>query len=332
MEAPDMSLVTHENAASRAGWTVTPLGRILRPVKMRPERPLPPLTEIRDKKRVDGEKKVKKRVKDPDCRARRRTIDMTRWGSVNLKGVFLDADIVAAAGDGMGNVSANLELGANDSSESGTEAGSSVVDVLEDHASMDEPHPASGLSQSTRRSSPLQASIRMSQHQAAIGITQASSLAEEKSHSLDLLSSLFGGKTDAEWIGREILGSDVDEEEIEQTRVFENVTGGDDEDGEEFEVVPMEDNGDGVMEVQFEGGVETTDVQDVESHLETGVNLKLLPATSATVQQPRKSTQLKDIFAPREEEGAQYFFLPEKHLANTYWTFSWIFSPRTSRP
>jgi hypothetical protein len=46
---------------------------------------------------------------------------MTRWGSVNLKGVFLDADIVAAAGDGVVNVSADLELG-NDSSESGTEA------------------------------------------------------------------------------------------------------------------------------------------------------------------------------------------------------------------
>jgi hypothetical protein len=55
---------------------------------------------------------------------------MTRWGSVNLKGVFLDADIVAAAGDGVVNVSADLELG-NDSSESGTEARSSEVDVLE---------------------------------------------------------------------------------------------------------------------------------------------------------------------------------------------------------
>jgi hypothetical protein len=295
-----MSLVTHENAASKAGWTVTPLGRILRPVKIRPERPLPRPTEIRAKKRVDGEKKVKKRVKDPDRRARRRTIDMTRWGSVHLKGVFLDADIVAAAGDGVSNVSADLELDANASSESGTEAGSREVGVPEGRVPTDELRLASELPQSKSSSSPPPVFTRIPQRQAATGTTQAS-LAEEKSHSLALLASFFGGKTDAEWIGRETPGSDVDDEETERARVFEKVAGGEDEDGEEFEVVPMVDDTDAARNVRFEEGI---DVQGMESHPETVVKLR---ATSANDKLPRKSTQLKDLFAPREEEGRKHF-------------------------
>ena len=40
--AEDMSLVDPSNASSRSGWKVTTLGRIVRPIKMRPEKPLPP--------------------------------------------------------------------------------------------------------------------------------------------------------------------------------------------------------------------------------------------------------------------------------------------------
>jgi hypothetical protein len=62
-----MSLVTPENIAQRAGWTVTPLGWILRPVKMRPGRSLLPATQVRVKKPSEGEvKKKNKRVKDPE--------------------------------------------------------------------------------------------------------------------------------------------------------------------------------------------------------------------------------------------------------------------------
>ena len=38
------------------------------------------------------EKKRKKRIKPPVTRARRRTIDPTMWGSVHLKGMFLEVD------------------------------------------------------------------------------------------------------------------------------------------------------------------------------------------------------------------------------------------------
>ncbi|KAJ7226133.1 hypothetical protein GGX14DRAFT_349652 [Mycena pura] len=96
--AEDMTLVTPENAAGRPGWKVTEMGRVVRPIRMRPERPLPPplagATAVSKRSTVasDSKKRARKAKKrrDPDSRARRRTIDVTRWGSVHLKGVFLE--------------------------------------------------------------------------------------------------------------------------------------------------------------------------------------------------------------------------------------------------
>ncbi|KAF9485516.1 hypothetical protein BDN70DRAFT_927457 [Pholiota conissans] len=104
VEADDMSLITTENVTERPGWKVSALGRITKPVKMRPAHPLPEITEDAKKKPgavkfsdakksgVEGEKKKKKRTKDPDTRARRKVIDMTTYGSTHLKGMFLDLD------------------------------------------------------------------------------------------------------------------------------------------------------------------------------------------------------------------------------------------------
>ncbi len=100
VHAEDMSLVTAENVNERPGWKVTPMGRIIRPVRIRPEHPLGEPLEVKKVKRKlkdDGKgddkgeekKKRKKREKQPDTRARRKTIDPTRWGSVHLKGMFL---------------------------------------------------------------------------------------------------------------------------------------------------------------------------------------------------------------------------------------------------
>ncbi|OBZ74192.1 putative endoplasmic reticulum metallopeptidase 1 [Grifola frondosa] len=100
--AADMSLVTPENAASRPGWHVTSLGRLIRPVRMRPTHPLPEplLSAAREKGHKGAEKKDKgltkrKRVKEPPARARRRTIDPMKWGSQHLKGVFLETGAIA---------------------------------------------------------------------------------------------------------------------------------------------------------------------------------------------------------------------------------------------
>ena len=67
---------------------------------MQPERPLPkiqqeelnPAIQKNQVRTTDGKKKEKKskRIKVPDTGARRKTIDMPKWGSVHLKGMFLD--------------------------------------------------------------------------------------------------------------------------------------------------------------------------------------------------------------------------------------------------
>ncbi|KAF8622391.1 hypothetical protein AX15_007045 [Amanita polypyramis BW_CC] len=86
VHAEDMSLVTKENADGRPGWVVTPLGRVMRPMKMKPLRPL---TDM-DAKIGKGRKGKKGKV---ETRARRRKIDMLTYGSVQLKGVFMDVTL-----------------------------------------------------------------------------------------------------------------------------------------------------------------------------------------------------------------------------------------------
>ncbi|EGN96949.1 hypothetical protein SERLA73DRAFT_170295 [Serpula lacrymans var. lacrymans S7.3] len=91
VHAPDMSLVTPENASERGGWRVTQMGRIVRPARMRPERPLAPQMSTPSVSKKGGLKK-KPRIKAALVRSRRRTIDPTKWDSVHLKGMFLDAE------------------------------------------------------------------------------------------------------------------------------------------------------------------------------------------------------------------------------------------------
>ncbi|KAK7056707.1 hypothetical protein VNI00_002424 [Paramarasmius palmivorus] len=92
--SPDLSLVTRENATKRPGWKVMPSGRIVRPMRMRPEKPLQPCV---DQQKSTRPLKEKKRIKAPDTRARRRTIDVTKWGGTYLRGSLLDGQITLAS-------------------------------------------------------------------------------------------------------------------------------------------------------------------------------------------------------------------------------------------
>ncbi|KAF8224863.1 hypothetical protein L208DRAFT_1444296 [Tricholoma matsutake] len=306
VQAPDMSLVTPENVAQRAGWTITPLGRILRPLKIRPVRPLPPTTEMRSQKHGDREdKKKKKRVKDPDCMARRRTIDMTRWGSVHLKGALLDMKVIGPVRhDPIEPRNAVTAMAAAASDDGRSESESEHAELPEGRAQSSEPRanpdrqpPPPVLSDSAP------ASTQMPHPEVPLTGDATSFLAEEKSHALSLLASLFGGKPVSEWVGREDTGSDIDEDEILRTRVFEQAEGGVDE-GEEFEIVPME--GIGIKQLQIEDDEENAlepMAVDVDLVQESQVKTNLQPLPSATGQrQQQKPTTLKDLFAPREED------------------------------
>jgi len=83
-----MSLVTKENVNTRPGWIVTPLGRIVRPLKMKPVRPLEKMDASTGKVTVKKKKKA-----EEELRAKRQKIDMLKYGSVHLKGVFVDVAI-----------------------------------------------------------------------------------------------------------------------------------------------------------------------------------------------------------------------------------------------
>ncbi|KAH7910241.1 hypothetical protein BJ138DRAFT_1009253 [Hygrophoropsis aurantiaca] len=131
VHAEDMSLVTPEDANKRGGWRVTPMGRVVRPLRMRPARPLEPQIAVTRgiKKAGPNGKEKRKRVKAPATRARRRTIDPTKWDSVHLKGMFLDADGVIIPREEVrqeavrdGSISESEDSSSEDSNASALEA------------------------------------------------------------------------------------------------------------------------------------------------------------------------------------------------------------------
>ncbi|WFD49779.1 hypothetical protein GLX27_004464 [Malassezia furfur] len=81
IQPEDMRPVTPQQVEAGAwGWKVTPAGHMVRPMHMRPERPLPLLHD-----------RPRKRTKAPPARAYRVTIDPTRYKPEHLAGGLLDA-------------------------------------------------------------------------------------------------------------------------------------------------------------------------------------------------------------------------------------------------
>ncbi|KAK7024875.1 hypothetical protein R3P38DRAFT_3193794 [Favolaschia claudopus] len=279
VQADDMTLVSPDTAANRPGWKVTEMGRIVRPLRMRPAHPLPPPLVSVVKKTDTG--KPKKR-RDPDSRARRRTIDPTRWGSVHLKGVFLE---------NAGQMPVHEDVvGSDESSDSADEeeeeeppevvpppARSLTVTQKLPPASIPSPTPPPP-SLAPPKSTPLTS-------------TPASpdvDLTSEKTHSLALLQSLFGSRSDADWVGRESVGSDVDEVELLKVGGGGGYVGGE-EDGVEY--VPMEVDGDDVL--PFAGVVEVEEGDEEE---------EMPPAPQQKA--PTQATKLKDLFAAKAPEAS----------------------------
>ncbi|KAJ7066104.1 hypothetical protein C8F01DRAFT_1218396 [Mycena amicta] len=264
--AENMELVTPETAAQRPGWKVTEMGRVLRPMRMRPERPLPPplATETKPKKK-DAAKSKPKRRRDPNSRARSQTIDVTRWGSVHLKGMFLE----------------------NAAEVSHKRVPEETRPMEESESSSDEESPAPSIptpaSTSKPTAPPPPARSKPALPKPSPSNTSAAiDLAAEKTGTLRLLDSLFGGDA-KEWGGRESVGSDVDEEEL--LKIGGGV-GADGEDGIEF--VPMDVDS---------GRMEPDEDNEDDS------------APTTTDAAPSKATKLRDLFAPRAEDPSAGFSL-----------------------
>ena len=301
--ADDMSLVTPENAATRPGWKVTPLGRTMRPIKMRPTHPLPPTQDEvkgvrKSKKHADDTvnvslKKKKKKVKDSDTRARRKAIDMTKWGSEYLKGMFLDLEVQQGAKKMDVDASVVVDSG-DESSENGEgeeKAHPSVTSDAQSRAPSPpptsipvEPFPAM-VTSTFQAPRPVQAASSVPENNA--------NLALETSQSLNLLASLFSGKDeDEDWVGRESVGSDIDENEL--VKGDKMLVDADEEGLNDFEVVPISKS------------MESMSIRNDDRKNEEVEKVVQPKATQNIVPQPKKPTQqtkLKDLFAPRDEEG-----------------------------
>ncbi|EEB97184.1 hypothetical protein MPER_03547, partial [Moniliophthora perniciosa FA553] len=201
----DMSLVTRENAAQRPGWKVMPSGRIVRPMKMRPEKPLHPPT---DEKKTARPVKEKRRVKVPDTRARRRTIDVTKWGGVYLRGSLLDGQITLASSQPKRTVEdsedENEEDGEGD--EDSDQRGATIVD--EDYRNNPKPTTISER-QNKHPIEPITKSLSLPPQET----TQAahpldSELAQESTRNLLVLAAL-SGNAEMGWEKNTLLTSSI---------------------------------------------------------------------------------------------------------------------------
>ncbi|KAH9166654.1 hypothetical protein EDB89DRAFT_2075593 [Lactarius sanguifluus] len=219
----DMSLTTPENIHQRPQWRLTPLGRLIRPMRMRPARPLDPPLRAKNPDKAKGIGKAKKgRVHPPPTRARRQTIDPLRWGSTHLSGLFLDG---------------------------GTNGETTEVEEVEHILDVSDQTPPGDDDDDDQ--TPLRAEV---------------DLAAETAGALDLLGAMFGEAND--WGGTESVDSDVEMAAHAVPGLPEST---------DFEVVPADHEPRAAQRSTVDGQEEPTPV----------------PTT----------TKLKDLFAPREQEG-----------------------------
>ena len=283
VHARDMSLVTPENASTRGGWRVTPTGRLIRPMRMRPAHPLPePLDAVKPSKEKTKSGKTKTRMRQLPTRARRKTIDPTKWGSQQLKGIFLENAAVAHPTVPRRELEAGVsdDEGSEDyasGSESGSDSSAAATDI---ERSLSPPSPISIDEKRAPTPSAISSNI-------APPSAVDRELAEEKSQSLGLLQSLFGDKD--EWGGVGDIDSDL-EEEMKRERRNADVTSG-------------TDDADDTMDVE-------------EQQLNPTPELSPQPSLGTTSKSEGTKSKLKDLFAPREEEGTS--IIQSLHLGTDY--------------
>ncbi|KAI0032984.1 hypothetical protein K488DRAFT_78160 [Vararia minispora EC-137] len=331
VHAPDMSPITPERARAHPAWRVTSLGRLIRPMRMRPAHPLDPSIDQRKEngKKVakaagkDGKnRKVRKRVREPPSRARRVRIDPLKWGSQHIVGTFLEGATIEGAG-----IAGTIEDGGGDGNEDEDDGDEVEVgeDEDEDEDEMDVSRPATRSSLPTLNSyapappafAPLPERQTRAPAPAAAPVPPApstaasSDLLTEKNASLVLLSSLFGS-ADAkdDWGGAEEL-SDVDMDAVGPVAVLD--AGGEDE----FEVVPRvgimgsgraedaDDIGDDVnVDVDVEGQGQGPEEQAEQCKRDGAKDGELvLESAPTTTSATTQASKLRDLFAPREDEG-----------------------------
>jgi hypothetical protein len=275
--ARDMSLVTPSNVHQRPQWSVTPLGRLIRPMRMRPARPIgPPLDVLKAQNKnisfksqggKEGRKRRRNVASAPPTRARRQTIDPLRWGSTHISGVFLEGEraLISSAldvgGETSGKTRESSEVEGDDEVENILDASQSPAD------DNDEP---------------------------SIPADANADLAAEKATELRLLYSMFG-EADEDWGGAEEVDSDMEREAPTNATPHASQSSGLRDDDADFEVVPAAQKASKKSSIDQRQAAQPT------------TSTAAAPRNPDPEQRPT-ATNLKDLFAPREEEGERISF------------------------
>ncbi|KAI6154334.1 hypothetical protein EDD17DRAFT_1490487 [Pisolithus thermaeus] len=262
--------LSRDDAAKTAGWVVMPSGRVVRPMRMRPERPLEPMHAVGGGQRARGKtsekvgKKGKKR-KVPPSRARSRTIDPTKWDSTYLTGALLET-IVAPS-------SSSLIYSPSESVTNSTAEPRSIELESDEEESNDVYVPSQNFSNVTiEGQSPAQAAPTADFSGSSLRADVDIDIRQETSSALALLNSMFGEAD--EWGGPE--------------SAYEFDGPSDEEGGNSGEDIEM-------------GDTQPTTVHPSAAATSTNTRTATSEMDTTTAAVPTK-TKLKDLFAPREEE------------------------------
>ena len=233
------------------------------------------------------ERKKRKLEKAKLVRARRRTIDPTKWDSQHLKGAFLDSVIVAdddgslpvatpsqphTLGDREESDTSSGEEEDEEKDESDTSEYESVAEeLLTTPAAVDRPPPTAPAEQDT--------------------IDADQDFNQEKLRALSLLDSMFGGlERDQEWGGKEQLDSDV---ELPPSQASPSPAQSSSHRApKDTDLMPV------IEEVQEDSS------KDESSATSPAPSLERAPTPVTTQSAATTKAKLKDLFAPQEEQGA----------------------------
>jgi hypothetical protein len=299
VHASDMSLVT--KLKLRPGWRTTPLGRLIRPMRMRPFRPLgkPPASSRPERKKTTKAQLV---------RTRRRKLDPEEWGSQYLSGIMLETGRGAILPERHERVVSDDETFRDIPLSVGAPA-SSIVSI----PSSPSPSPSPSLR--------LKADNHEDEEEEALLVPETSTkvarggdgnIVQEAARSMALLNSLFGNNADeCDWGGTESL-SDVEMLEGET-----KLTTSPDNDVTEIEYVPREKKGTvsrrDLDEPSSPSSTPSAPTAEEEEAAKRTVEEAVLPTVT-------NKTTLKDMFAPRSEDGLWFdhsdrFSITEKFLS-----------------
>jgi hypothetical protein len=163
------------------------------------------------------------------------------------------------------------------------------------------PPPASSSTSASTRdriSEPTQPPTNSTHSQPTPHLDVSADIRQEKAQTLSLLNTLFGGDDVEDWVGQESLGSDIDVDELTKGDIMLI------EEDVDFEVVPSSVPANKPSQELQHNAETSEDESGAELAEEIEVDIPIeAAATKGPASKSTQPTTLKNLFAPREEEG-----------------------------